>query len=420
MIEHKNLVKDTTTSTGTGSIVLAGTTFSGFQNFAAGHTDGAIVRYNISDRFLTEVEVGTGTWTESTNTLARDTVIFSTNGNAKVNFSAGEKLVSSIMLAEDLNDRELTANKDASGGYAGLDGFKIKLKNAAGSVISTLESLGSAARNWQFPDFSGTVILRDASNVIDLSPSASAKIKAAFGSGNTQFQSNEANSYTALRVVPSGTGDISYLVLFNSENSANSSYLDVDCNASASVIDSNKTGTGVTKPLYLKVGGNSLITLDTTNEVAFPYGQLRFPATQNPSSNANTLDDEERGTWTPSLYGSTTAGTPSGSPTLEGRYHKFGRQVTITGYIYVPSWSVVPAGNLIIGGVPFTNGSHHAGISVGYQQCQGTGSSPLQGNIAASNTIINLYYISAGTSTAIPAANVAYQIYFSASYFTTF
>ena len=34
--------------------------------------------------------------------------------------------------------------------------------------------------------------------------------------------------------------------------------------------------------------------------VTLPIGQLAFPATQNPSANANTLDDYEEGTWTPS------------------------------------------------------------------------------------------------------------------------
>jgi len=48
-------------------------------------------------------------------------------------------------------------------------------------------------------------------------------------------------------------------------------------------------------------------------------GQIKFPATQNASSNANTLDDYEEGTWTPSIGGNATYSTQSGTYTKIGR-----------------------------------------------------------------------------------------------------
>jgi hypothetical protein len=52
-------------------------------------------------------------------------------------------------------------------------------------------------------------------------------------------------------------------------------------------------------------------------------GQIQFPATQNASANANTLDDYEEGTWTPGL-----GGTWSSNPTsLSGQYVKIGATV---------------------------------------------------------------------------------------------
>lgn len=39
-------------------------------------------------------------------------------------------------------------------------------------------------------------------------------------------------------------------------------------------------------------------------------GQIVFPATQNASSNANTLDDYEEGTWTPTVGSSARCRTP--------------------------------------------------------------------------------------------------------------
>jgi hypothetical protein len=53
---------------------------------------------------------------------------------------------------------------------------------------------------------------------------------------------------------------------------------------------------------------------------------ITFPATQSASSNANTLDDYEEGTWTPELVGSGTTGTPVAGA---GYYTKVGNLVTI-------------------------------------------------------------------------------------------
>ena len=53
-------------------------------------------------------------------------------------------------------------------------------------------------------------------------------------------------------------------------------------------------------------------------------GQIKFPATQNPSSNANTLDDYKEGTVTLVLSGCTT------TPTIDFKYTKIGRVVTLS------------------------------------------------------------------------------------------
>ena len=60
---------------------------------------------------------------------------------------------------------------------------------------------------------------------------------------------------------------------------------------------------------------------------------ITFPATQDPSTDANTLDDYEEGTWTPTLTGST--GSAGGyTATIEnGRYVKIGQLVFVSGGI---------------------------------------------------------------------------------------
>jgi hypothetical protein len=93
----KDRVQETSTTTGTGTITLAGAV-SGFQSFSvignANTTYYAIVGG-------TEWEVGLGTYTLSGTLLSRDTVLESSNGGSLVNFSAGTKNVFVTYPAEE-------------------------------------------------------------------------------------------------------------------------------------------------------------------------------------------------------------------------------------------------------------------------------------------------------------------------------
>ena len=82
-------VKETTTTTGTGTVTLLGAS-AGFQSFAAiGDTN--TTYYTIAAQTGTEWEVGIGTYTSSGTTLARTTVFSSSNSGSLVDFSAGSK-----------------------------------------------------------------------------------------------------------------------------------------------------------------------------------------------------------------------------------------------------------------------------------------------------------------------------------------
>jgi len=83
-------VKETTTSTGTGTITLAGPA-TGFRSFSV-IGDGNTTYYTIAGQGTSEWEVGIGTYTVSGTTLSRDTVLASSAGApTKTNFSAGTK-----------------------------------------------------------------------------------------------------------------------------------------------------------------------------------------------------------------------------------------------------------------------------------------------------------------------------------------
>jgi hypothetical protein len=82
-------VKETTTTTGTGTVTLLGAS-TGYQSFSAiGNTN--TTYYTIAGQTSSEWEVGIGTYTSSGTTLARTTVISSSNAGSLVNFSAGTK-----------------------------------------------------------------------------------------------------------------------------------------------------------------------------------------------------------------------------------------------------------------------------------------------------------------------------------------
>ena len=83
----KDRVKDTTTSTGTGTITLAGMPPAGYQAFTV-IGNGNTTYYTIAGS--TQWEVGIGTY--NAGTLARTTVLESSNSNSLVNFSSGTKI----------------------------------------------------------------------------------------------------------------------------------------------------------------------------------------------------------------------------------------------------------------------------------------------------------------------------------------
>lgn len=84
-----NRVKETTTTTGTGTLTLGGAV-AGFQSFSV-IGDGNETYYTITGG--SDFEVGRGKYTSSGTTLSRDVVFNSSNSNNKVNWGAGSKEV---------------------------------------------------------------------------------------------------------------------------------------------------------------------------------------------------------------------------------------------------------------------------------------------------------------------------------------
>jgi hypothetical protein len=93
---------------------------------------------------------------------------------------------------------------------------------------------------------------------------------------------------------------------------------------------------------------NSISVRDSAGNIS--ANGVRFPGAQSASTDANTLDDYEEGSWTPTL---TFGGTEASYTTQNGNYTKIGNRVTFSAYIAL---SAVGAGtgDAVIGGLPFT------------------------------------------------------------------
>jgi hypothetical protein len=129
---------------------------------------------------------------------------------------------------------------------------------------------------------------------------------------------------------------------------------------------------------------------NTVETLRFPYtGGIKFPATQISSSDANTLDDYEEGTFTPTFGGATIT-----SDNIRGSYTKIGRQVYVT-VQFVNATITSASGNASVQSLPFTCNSLHYGVaSISYGNALNSTSASGWVNVS-SNTIV----LMDGTST---------------------
>ena len=201
-------VKETTTSTGTGTINLAGAE-TGFKTFVTGIGNTNTTYYCIAHQSAAEFEVGIGTVTDaSPDTLSRTTIISSSTGSA-VNFSAGTKDVfctlpaskavfadasdnvgigtsspskkfhvkgDEILLEDpqggyklelnaDTNPVTITANDNTGANYCG---FRLKTNNGGGSPVTAMHVFPSGGA---FVGF-GTDARNDTQMVISKTPTS--------------------------------------------------------------------------------------------------------------------------------------------------------------------------------------------------------------------------------------------------------
>jgi len=132
-------VKETTTTTGTGAVSLAGAV-TGFETFAAGVGNSNTTYYCIAHQDQAEFEVGLGTLDGDSSDLTRTTVISSSNSDSAVNFSSGTKDVFCTIPASKLIFEDGSNNVAFGGAITGVTNL-----TASGELdAATLDISGDA------------------------------------------------------------------------------------------------------------------------------------------------------------------------------------------------------------------------------------------------------------------------------------
>jgi hypothetical protein len=178
---------------------------------------------------------------------------------------------------------------------------------------------------------------------------------------------------------------------------------------------------GTTEVGSIRVGSTG-VTYNGTNGIV-------FTATQTASADANTLDDYEEGTWSPTLrtdgtnFTSVTYGAQNGAV-----YVKIGKQVTIRGTLSVTAVTIGSAtGGVQIGNIPFknmagglagpSNGGGVANSAAGW-----TTNAPMLVLTNYDSSVLSLARVDTnGTVTGIAVSNVSTgtnSVSFSLTYFT--
>jgi len=149
-------VKETSTTTGTGTFDLAGAV-SGFESFVTGIGNSNTTYYAIVNE-NGEFEVGLGTVTDAaTDTLSRDTIISSSNSDSAVNFGAGTKNVFCTLPASK------AVILDSSGNIVANNGSNLTNLNADNLASGTVPDARFPAT---LPALNGSALTNlDADNV---------------------------------------------------------------------------------------------------------------------------------------------------------------------------------------------------------------------------------------------------------------
>lgn len=281
-------IQETSTSVGTGTITLAGAV-TGYQSFAVIGNNNTTY-YTIADQSGSNWEVGIGTYTLANTSLARTTILASSNANAVVTFGAGTKSVFVTYPAEKAvyldagNVTTITnfasANVLITGGTISGSNITIPAANVTGlgtmatqnanAVTITGGSLDNVTIGSTTPNLATFTNLTATGNVTanGVSKQFVADFSNATVASRFTFTTSAANANPGIYAVPSGIGTAASWQAANSASITNASKILIASNGTSDVqLVSGVNGTGTYLPLGFWNSGAERMRLDTSGNL---------------------------------------------------------------------------------------------------------------------------------------------------------
>jgi hypothetical protein len=317
-------VKETTTTTGTGTVNLGGAQ-TNFETFVAGIGNSNTTYYAIVHRSSAEFEIGLGTIADaSPDTLARTTVISSSNSDSAVDFSAGTKdvfctLPASKAVFEDASS-DVTLPNDL---ILGSDSAVLKFGADSDTTLTHTDGTGLTLNS------TNKLLFRDSALGINSSADGQLDLFA-----DTEIQ------IVATTVDLNGELDVSGDITVGDDLTVNGGVIDVKNTGAQSVVrfyceSSNAHYAQIQAPAHSAFSGNTTLTLPAATDTlvgrattdTLTNKSLTAPILTGSSSAAGSIlfkEDTDNGTNAVTLIGpastaDVTVVLPAAADTLVGK-----------------------------------------------------------------------------------------------------
>jgi hypothetical protein len=222
--------------------------------------------------------------------------------------------------------------------------------NGAQNLTAVLAAAGKDSKHIGVDVANNNFYIGRDSSTTDLTINASGNVGIGVASPAARLDISTTTSYGGIKVNANDGGSISFYQPLSNASARN--FRIVPNWEAWGSLDFQKSADNASAPT------TTVLSIGTTGKLNLLGGSasgggvgITFPATQSASSDANTLDDYEEGTWTPSVGGNATYNAGHG-----GRYVKVGNAVTVSFQIAI---NVIGTGSsATISGLPFATGNY--------------------------------------------------------------